>query len=157
MRTWLCGLAFVMLACQTPTASGPSSAGDELMTDEEIQGADVPDLTGEWTGNIRAIYSGDEGPHAYDVVEEGVNIDSLRFTMNIEFQERRLFFGTVASTSAAERFVGAIRSDGEVAVYSTNRGSGVMHLLSADKIESCHTHGTEQSMFATCDFLTRAK
>jgi len=124
--------------------------------DRSAPTSSFPDLRGTWTTVVRAIYSGEEGPHDFPVSEQPINVASLRFTIEIEFQEGALFYGTVKSTGESERLFGAIRSDGKEAVYTTSLGHGVLYLRSPDEIESCATRGTPRSLLATCNILTRA-
>lgn len=129
--------------------------GITLAACEGEPAASYPDLRGTWTTEVRAIYSGEEGPHDFPVSEQPINVASLRFRIEIEFQDGALFYGTVKSTGEAERLFGAIRSDGKEAVYTTPLGRGVMYVRSPDEIESCATRGTPRSLLATCNIMTR--
>ena len=135
--------------------TGLALAACDAAPREGQSAASYPDLRGTWTTVVRAIYSGEEGPHDFPVSEQPINVASLRFRIEIEFQDGALFYGTVKSTGEAERLFGAIRSDGKEAVYTTPLGRGVMYLHSPDEIESCATRGTPRSLLATCNILTR--
>jgi hypothetical protein len=132
--------AALLLACQTsPSPPEPT----------------YPDLTGTWTTDVRAIYSGEEGPHAFPVEDQPINVARLHFEVEIEFQDGPLFYGTARSTGEAERLFGAIRSDGREAVYTTSLGRGVFYMRGPDEMESCATRGTPSSLLATCNILRR--
>lgn len=140
-----------LLACQTPPEETPVPAARVLPPIE----APYPDLRGRWTTVVKAIYSGDEGPHDFPVRTQPINVASLHFAIEIEFQDGPLFYGTVKSTGEVERMLGAIRSDGREAVYTTSLGHGVFRIRSADEMESCATRGTPRSLLATCNVLKR--
>lgn len=133
------GCAALLLACQSGAPPEPV----------------YPDLRGTWTTEVRAVYSGEEGPHSFPVKDQPINVAHLRFTVEIEFQDGPLFYGSVKSTGEPERLFGAIRSDGREAVYTTPLGRGVFYLRDADEMESCATRGTPRSMLATCNILRR--
>jgi hypothetical protein len=133
------GCTALLLACQTGAPPEPT----------------YPDLRGTWTTEVRAIYSGEEGPHDFPVKDQPINVATLHFTVQIEFQDGPLFYGTSESSGEPERLFGAIRSDGREAVYTTPLGQGVFYLRAPDEIESCATRGTPRSMLATCNLLRR--
>ena len=158
-------------ACQTAQVAPVSEAGPpaQLAAGEmATEGVDtfndasgIPDLTGVWTARLRSIYKG-VGPLGLGTAE-GAEIDYLRLTIDVEIQDRRVFYGTIRSIAPGgeeappEEIFGAIHSNGETALYLTRAGRGVMYINSADDIEVCGGRGDKDVMLAFCGPLHRAK
>lgn len=130
------------------------------VSDEFDDSSGIPDLTGVWTARLRSIYQG-VGPLGLGV-SEGADIDYLRLTINVEIQDKRVFYGTIWSVAPdgaeapSQEIFGAIHSSGETAVYLTRAGRGMMYISSPDEIEVCGGRGDEQVMLAFCGPLHRA-
>jgi len=157
-------------ACQTAQVAPVSEAAPPARlaaggmategVDEFDDASGIPDLTGVWTARLRSIYKG-VGPLGLGT-SEGAEIDYLRLTVDVEIQDRRVFYGTIRSVAPdgeetpAQEIFGAIHSNGEMAVYLTRAGRGIMYIQSPDEIEVCGGRGDENVMLAFCGPLHRS-
>ncbi len=153
-------------ACQTPqlapvSEASPASLAVADIDDDFEEASGIPDLTGQWTARLRSIYQG-IGPLGLGQ-SEGADIDYLRLVIDVEIQDKRVFYGTIRSSAAgtenapAQEIFGAIHSSGEMAVYVTRAGRGIMYINSPDEIEVCGGRGDEGVMLAFCGPLHRSE
>ncbi len=162
LRYATAGIALpLLLACQTlvppPSADPPAALAEEVL---EPATAVIPDLTGTWSARLRSIY---RGVGALGLgASEGADIDYLRLTIDIEIQDGRLFYGTFhsqapgAEDAPPQEIFGAIRSNGETAIYVTAAGRGTMYFGSGEEIEVCGGRGDADVMLAFCSRMRRA-
>lgn len=120
---------------------------------------EIPDVAGVWTGTSESVVFG-SSPHHPDSGSpaDKVRLREVMFTMTVEGQEGRRFWGKVASAAASQPFA-AVFSSSHVFGYGAN-ASGFYHFRShgADRLELCYTQpGTHPtgSIVAACVMFTR--
>ncbi|WP_157505389.1 hypothetical protein [Geminicoccus roseus] len=119
-------------------------AGLWLTASAGASAAEVPELTGTWSGS---------GP----AVSEGEGWETERSTnMSIDEQHGRVFRGVVKYEGGEEDFVGIIQADGKGILISNEDGHVTGMLTAADEMEVCYVEGGDDAI-ATCSTMKRAQ
>jgi hypothetical protein len=98
----------------------------------------LPDLKGRWVGTNEAIVQGTPLHHGSDGDKPRLN--SLEFTMTIEGQVGRRFWGTAASQRDREPILGVIGFDGKSFVAQDTDGMIQGSLVDQDTMELIYHH-----------------
>lgn len=113
-----------------------------------VQAQDAwPDLTGVWSGTSEAVVIGDTLHHEAGDLP---HLSSVAFTLTIEGQDGRRFWGTLSSPDDSEPVIGVIRNDRRTVYFTDRDGYGFLELVSEDVIDVCYVHATEGSQVAAC-------
>jgi hypothetical protein len=144
MRTILTALPILL------AAAGSAAAQDA-----------IPNLKGSWTATTKAIVLGTSGHHlGSETPDQPPRIREVAFTFNVEGQEGRNIWGTLASPTARERFVWAISHDNRTLLGSDRDGTFLNRLLEPNKLEICYTQTdnngkTGNALAAVCHLFER--
>ncbi len=113
---------------------------------------DWPDLTGDWSGESEAVVIGDTLHHE---AGDMPHLSSVMFTLAIEGQDGRRFWGTISSGEDSEPLIGVIRNDRRTIHFTDSDGYGFLELVAEDVIEHCYVHANPGSQVASCITLAR--
>lgn len=137
-------------------------AGLGLIIDKVASAAappEIPNVVGEWKGTSETVVFG-SSPHNPDSTApaDKARLREVEFTMTVEGQEGRRFWGKNSSAVTSQPFA-AVFSSSHVFGYGAN-ASGFYHFRShgPDRLELCYTQpGTNPSgaIVASCVMFTR--
>ncbi|MGI8853388.1 MAG: hypothetical protein ACR2GC_08895 [Methyloceanibacter sp.] len=120
---------------------------------------EIPDVVGEWTGTSETVVFG-SSPHHPDseAPMDKARLREVAFTMIVEGQEGRRFWGITKSAVTSQPFA-AVFSSSHVFGYGAN-ASGFYHFRNhgSNKLELCYTQaGTNPTaaIVAACVMFTR--
>ena len=82
--------------------------------------AALPDLKGTWVGTSETVLLGSANHH--EDGEDGPRLSEMDFTMAVEGQDGRRFWGTFTSANSSETFLGVIGFDGKSIVARDTDG-----------------------------------
>jgi hypothetical protein len=122
---------------------------------------EIPEVVGVWTGISETVVFGSSAHHPDGKAPaDKARLREVDFTMTVEGQEGRRFWGKVASAVTSQPFA-AVFSSSHVFGYGANT-SGFYHFRShaADRLELCYTQpGTHPtgSIVASCVMFTRTQ
>lgn len=114
-----------------------------------------PDLTGVWSGVSPSVVRGNPPHHQSTEPAGEVRISERAFTMTIEGQEGRTFWGTIASPDSTEGIVGAIAADGRTIHIADTDGYAQAVLLEPDTMDVCYVLSSTAVQVAACYPMTR--
>jgi len=114
-----------------------------------------PDLTGVWTGVSQSVVRGNPPHHQSTEPAGEVRISERSFTLTIEGQEGRTFWGTIASPDSTEGVVGAIAADGRTIHLADTDGYAAAVLLEPDVMDVCYVLSSTAVQVAACYPMTR--
>ncbi len=126
MRKILASLV-VTLGCAGP--AGTAVAQDTTQ---------LPDLKGRWVGTNEAIVQGTPLHHGSG--DNKPRLNTLEFTLTVEGQDGRRFWGTVASQRDREPILGVIGFDGKTLVAQDTDGMIQGTLVDRDTMELIYHH-----------------
>ena len=98
----------------------------------------LPDLKGRWVGTNEAIVLGTPLHHGSGANQPRLN--TLEFTITIEGQDGRRFWGTAASQRDREPILGVIGFDGKTLVAQDSDGMIQGTLVDRDTMELIYHH-----------------
>lgn len=113
----------------------------------------IPIVVGAWTGTSESVVIGTRAHHPGTDTEEGKpRLREVTFTLNVEGQDGRRFWGTLKSAEHSERFA-ALFSSSHVFGYGADP-DWFYHFRShgPDRLEVCYTQPV-----AGCTVFTRAQ
>lgn len=120
-------------------------------------GAEYPDMTGQWIGNIRTVSTGEQV--RTQVARGGALIQDQEISMQVSHQDQEVFMGETTSSlpnSMPVSIWGAIRSTGKEGVFVTaNGGRGNIWFTSPGTMEFCFANQTQEQMSAYCGVLRK--
>lgn len=117
--------------------------------------APFPDLRGTWKGESESIVLGGS-PHHPATASAAPRLTSVPFTLTIDQQDGRRFFGTFSSARHSETVVAVIARSGRIFMVDDD-GYNSGTLLTPDRMELCYLHWSATSRIASCTELTRQK
>ncbi len=119
-----------------------------------VAGADEawPDLTGVWTGTSESVVRGDPLHHEGG---EAPHLSGLAFTLTIEGQSGRRFWGVLASPHDSEAVVGVIANDRRSLYFVDHDGYGIDVLVDENTIDHCYLQAGTEVQVAACVTFTR--
>ncbi|MEM8663587.1 MAG: hypothetical protein AAGF49_05630 [Pseudomonadota bacterium] len=148
--------AMVAFAASSATAQDADSAegsDPEAPVQEEFFMA-LPDMVGTWTGTTESVISGN--PRHFGSTEgDGTRTASTEATLTITNQEGGVFWGTFASPTASEKWLGALWGDGTGFRAVDTDGYAEGRFIDEDAFEICYTHTGGETMVASCVVMER--
>jgi|SaaInl7_200m_RNA_FD_contig_21_1557916_length_969_multi_13_in_0_out_0_2 hypothetical protein len=118
-------------------------------------GNSIPDLKGAWEGTFLSIKYHPESGHEMEHRPAGHSgkMLAIKFNLTVDYQEKRVFAGTIASAKHKESVTGVIALDNET-LYLTDQDSTFFgKVLGSDRIELIWTavetpaHGAGHGVF----------
>jgi hypothetical protein len=117
------------LALAAPVALVVAAAGAQA----------IPDMTGTWSGTSHSIVMGGGGHHADNRQPADKPFLAAReFTLTVEGQDGRRFWGTTVSNQARERFIGVMRQDVKTFIVVDDDGTMLAEFLAPNVFELCY-------------------
>jgi len=111
-----------------------------------------PDLTGVWTGTSESVVRGDPLLHEGG---EAPHLSEVAFTLTIEGQDGRRFWGALVSPNDSEPVVGVIANDRHAIYLVDLDGYAIDALVDENTLEHCYLQATTEVQVATCVTFTR--
>lgn len=119
----------------------------------------IPDMKGAWSGISHAIVLGTGGHHAdNNQPMDKPFLAAREFTMNIEGQDGRRFWGTTVSNQARERFIGVMRADAKTFIVVDDDGTMLAEFLAPNRFELCYAQDGAHAgkpLVASCTTFTK--
>ena len=139
---WIMTLAALAAA---PAALAAPAAADTAM----------PEMRGTWKGDSHSIVMG-AGPHHPGAKKSEPRFTTVPFTLVIDKQDGRRFFGIFSSSKHRETII-AVVSRGGTIFMADDDGHNVGTMLAPDRMELCYLHSSSAKRIASCTELTRQK
>jgi hypothetical protein len=117
--------------------------------------AQMPELRGTWKGDSHSVVLGG-GPHHPDTKSGEPRFTSVPFTLVVDKQDGRRFFGTFSSTQHSETVVAVVSRAGSI-FMADDDGYSVGTMLAPDRMEICYLHSSSATRIASCTELVRQK
>lgn len=122
----------------------------------------IIDLKGTWTGTAEAIVDGPAqhhpAPGAAGTKPAGkFRLSEQPFTLVVEGQAGRRFWGTTSSTSKTERIIGSLSVDGKTIHMADDDGLLDGTIVNADTFNVCYRHVNASSAVVACAVVSRKK
>jgi len=122
----------------------------------------IIDMKGTWTGTAEAIVDGSAhhhpAPGASGAKPAGkFRLSEQSFTLVVEGQAGRRFWGTTASATKTERLLGSLAIDGKSIYMIDDDGMMDGTVLDADTLEICYRHVNPGSAVVGCTKFSRKK
>jgi len=103
--------------------------------------AQLPDLKGRWVGTSEAVVLGNAPHHGGDAGSQNKpRLSAAEFTITIEGQDGRRFWGTIVSKGNQEPLLGVIGFDGKTIQMQDSDGSSQAVIVDRDTIEAIYHH-----------------
>jgi hypothetical protein len=113
------------------------------------------DLRGIWKGDSESVITdGGNSHHAGTPQSPEPHVSSVAFTMTIDHQDGRRFWGTFSSARSTESVIGVMSRNGTIYFVDIN-GYSFGTLLAADKLEMCYLQAAPSGRVASCTELTK--
>lgn len=122
----------------------------------------ITDLKGTWTGTAEAVVDGPAQHHPAPGAA-GTNpagkfrLSEQPFTVVVEGQSGRRFWGTTSSATKTERILGSLSVDGKTLHMVDDDGFLDGIVVNADRLEVCYRHVNASSAVVACTLLSRKK
>jgi hypothetical protein len=117
------------------------------------------DLKGIWVGNGQNIVDGPANHHppAGAGVKPAAKyrLSDQTFTMTIEGQDGRRFWGTMASPNKTERLIGSLSVDGKFVYMVDDDGYIDGTVVNATTLDICYRHVRPDSAVVGCELMQR--
>ncbi len=126
----------------TPLSTMPAAA----------QGA-VPDLVGTWTGTSESIVLPAGNAH-HPGKAKGPRMSEVPFTMVIEKQEGRRFYGTFSSARHKETVIAVMGRNGTIHIIDDD-GYSFATLLAPNRMDLCYMKQSPAGRVASCTEMTK--
>ena len=110
----------------------------------------MPDLKGNWVGISETVLMGSALHHADGEAEP--RLSEVEFTLAIEGQEGRRFWGTVSSAQGNEPILGVIGFDGKSIVARDADGCMEGDLADDDTMHLIYSHSGDSIVIAATTF-----
>jgi hypothetical protein len=137
-------VTFAALAAAPAALSAPAAADTAM-----------PEMRGTWKGDSHSIVLG-AGPHHPGAKTAEPRFTAVPFTLVIDKQDGRRFFGTFSSSKHSETVI-AVVSRGGTIFMADDDGYNVGTMLAPDRMELCYLHSSKAKRIASCTELTRQK
>jgi len=121
----------------------------------------VPNMVGAWTGTSETVVFGHGGHYpGSKTIKDKPRLREVTYTLTVEGQDVRRFWGTIKSDSFSEPFA-AVYSTSHVYAYGADT-DGFYHFKShgPNRMELCYTQpasGANESIAASCTVFTRSQ
>jgi hypothetical protein len=101
----------------------------------------TPDLTGTWVGMSHSIIFGNFYGHHADSTKPAHKpfVAAREFTMVVEGQDERRFWGTMVSANMRESFIGVMRADVRRMILVDGDGTMEAEFLTPASFELCYS------------------
>jgi hypothetical protein len=122
----------------------------------------IIDLKGTWTGTAEAVVDGPAQHHPAPGAA-GTNpagkfrLSEQPFTLVVEGQSGRRFWGTTSSPTRTERILGTLSVDGKTLHMVDDDGFLDGVVVNADRIDVCYRHVNASSAVVSCALVSRKK
>lgn len=123
--------------------------------------AQVVDMKGTWVGNAQNIVDGPANHHPQS--GPGVRpadthrLSDQAFTMRIDGQDGRRFWGTIGTAGKTERVIGSFSTDGKRVYMVDDDGYIDGVVVNANALDVCYRHVRPDSGVVGCELLERQK
>ena len=122
----------------------------------------IIDMKGTWTGTVEAVVDGPAqhhpAPGAAGTKPAGkFRLSEQPFTLVVEGQSGRRFWGTTASATKMERILGSLSPDGKNIYMVDDDGLLDGIIVNADRLEVCYRHVNASSAVVACSVVSRKK
>ena len=117
--------------------------------------AQMPEMRGTWKGDSHSIAVGG-GPHHPDTKSDEPRFTSVPFTLVVDKQDGRRFFGTFSSAQHSETVVAVVSRAGSI-FMADDDGYSAGTMLAPDRMEICYSHSSSATRIASCTELVRQK
>lgn len=112
--------------------------------------AALPDLKGNWVGTSETVLLGSAAHH--EDGEAGPRLSEVEFTMAVEGQDGRRFWGTFTSAKSSETFMGVIGFDGKSIVARDTDGYIEGALADDETMQLIYSHTGDSTVVAATTF-----
>lgn len=138
------------------------AAAAAMMATGEAGAQTITDMKGTWTGTAEAIVDGPAqhhpAPGAPGTKPAGkFRLSEQAFTLAIEGQTGRRFWGTTSSASKTERIIGSLSVDGKTIHMADDDGLMDGTIVDADTFNVCYRHVNAGSAVVACAVVSRKK
>ena len=114
----------------------------------------LPDLKGRWVATSESIVLGNVMHHS-DVSHNKPRLSSTEFTLTIEGQDGRRFWGTIKSQKGQEPIIGIIGYDGKEVHMQESDGELDATLVDKDTLEAIFHHSTANTIVVSMERFKR--
>lgn len=114
----------------------------------------VPDLVGTWTGTSESVVLPGGNTHHPDKKAKGPRMSNVPFTMVIEKQDGRRFFGSFSSAKHKEAVIAVIGRNGTIYMVDDD-GYTFATLLAPNRMELCYMKQSNAGRVASCTEMTK--
>lgn len=135
-----------LLAAMVVTLAVAAPSGMAMAQDA----AALPDIKGNWVGTSETVLMGSTLHH--EDGEEGPRLSEMEFTMAVEGQDGRRFWGTFTSAKSSETFLGVIGFDGKSIVARDADGHIDGTLADDDTMQVIYSHTGDSTVVAATTF-----
>ncbi len=120
--------------------------------------AQLPDLKGRWVGTSEAVVLGNVPHYSDDAASHSKpRVSAVEFTLTIEGQDGRRFWGTLTSQRDQEPWIGVIGFDGKTIFAQDSDGSIQGALVDRDTMEIVYRHSTANSVLVAANRFKRQR
>jgi hypothetical protein len=127
-----------------------------LATGPAISDSSLPaNLRGIWKGDSESVITDSGNAHHAETPQSPKpHVSSVAFTLKIDHQDGRRFWGTFSSARLTESVIGVISRNG--ALYFVDiKGYSFGTLLAPDRLEMCYLQTASSGRVASCTELTK--
>jgi hypothetical protein len=114
----------------------------------------VPDFRGTWKGESHSIARGGAHPHHPGTQANEPRFDSTPFTLTVDKQDGRRFFGTFSSARGNDPVIAVMSRNGTIYVVDDD-GYTIGTMLAPNRMEWCYMHLSSAVKVASCTELTK--
>ena len=143
-------LSWHVVAALALVALGPGASAQDS--------SQIPNLIGRWVGTNEAIVMGNAPHHPLaSSPQDKPRMTSVEFTLVVEGQDGRRFWGVSASQQFREAFVGMVRFDGKTVSMQDGDGAMDATLLDPDTLEVIYRHSASHSVVVALSRIKRQR
>ena len=113
----------------------------------------VPDLVGTWTGTSESIVLTAGNPH-HPGKAKGPRLSNVPFTLVIEKQDGRRFYGTFSSAKQKETVIAVIGRNGTIYMVDDD-GYNFGTVLAPNRMELCYMKQSPRGRVASCTEMAK--
>ncbi len=120
----------------------------------------IPDMKGTWSGSSHSIVMGANHGHHADNTQPADKpfLASRTFTLQVEGQDGRRFWGTTVTSHSRESFIAVLRADGKSFLLVDSDGTMFVDAMGANSFEGCYTQNgahAGKTLVASCTTFTK--
>jgi len=115
---------------------------------------DIPDLRGTWKGESESLVLGGGNDHHSATRPAEPELRSVPFTLTVEKQDGRRFYGTFSSPRSSEKVLAVISRNDTILMVDTE-GYTIGSIRAPNRIELCYMHVSAAARIASCTELTK--